>query len=212
MTATLIIIAHPDRQSLNHVMADRARTVLIEGGHDVVVRDLYAERFAPALAPEQFSPRLDPGRFLPMDEQAHAAGLGTVDPETASMQEAVRSADNLILQFPLWWWSLPAILKGWIDRVMSNGFAYGTADLAGRRAMLSVTAETKAARFTEASNPLEHIERGMLKFCGFEVLPSFVLAEVHSHPDRGIAVRIGDYERHLRTHMVVPTMSRARVS
>jgi NAD(P)H dehydrogenase (quinone) len=101
-------------------------------------------------------------------------------------QKKVLWADVLILQFPLWWFSLPAIIKGWVDRVFAMGFAYGggrvydTGVFKGKQAMLVLTTGGAASSYTsngrndELSKNLFHIEHGILFFTGFTVLPRFV--------------------------------------
>ena len=122
-----------------------------------------------------------------------AAGQGFIDPYWAfewerqvAAQEKLKAADLVILQFPLWWFGLPAMLKGWVDRVMTMGFAYGAGrrydqgGLKGRRAMLALTTGGPEASYTERgiNGPMERIlfpiQHGMLYFCGLEVLPPFV--------------------------------------
>jgi len=94
--------------------------------------------------------------------------------------------DLLILQYPMYWFSLPAILKGWVDRVMTTGFVYGvgmrneTGGLAGRRAMLSLTTGAPESRFMadglngDIELNLFPIQHGILRFVGFDVLPPFI--------------------------------------
>lgn len=143
--------------------------------------DLYADDFDPLIRPSHFPQRAVPERFEPMVEQAHQAKIGRVSADVARHQEALEWSNCVLLVFPLWWWSMPAIMKGWVDRVLSMDFAYGAKDLKGRIGMLCVTAETKAERFepSDGTNPLHHIERGILKFCGFAVAPSFVAADIY---------------------------------
>lgn len=137
-----------------------------------------------------------------MVEQAHQAATGFVTPDVAEHQAAVEWCDRLLLVFPLWWWSMPAILKGWVDRVFSTDFAYGARDLGGRKAMLCATAETKSERFapTDGNNPLHHIERGILKFCGFEVAPSFVAANIYEVADSDRRTMLGELEEWVALH------------
>src|SRR5947208_11348082 len=169
---TLVVLAHPEPQSFCAELARRASARLRSVG-EVRVIDLYGVDFDPVIRTTHFPQRASSDRFEPMVEQAHQSAAGAVTPDAAEHQSAVEWCDLLLVVFPLWWWSMPAMLKGWVDRVFSTGFAYGSQNLSGRIAMLCTTAETKAERFTstDGSNPLHHIERGILKFCGFEVAP-----------------------------------------
>lgn len=183
-------------------MAQAAVEGLISIGHHVQFLDLHAEEFDPVIRKQQFPVRTNPRRFEVMTEQAAQTARGDVPEDILLNQQRLIAADNLILQFPLWWWSLPAQLKGWIDRTLSAGFAYGEASLAGRSAMLTVTAETKAERFLAQGpdNPLHHIERGMLKFCGYTVRPAFVVADVYAIGEDGRKAKLAELREHVRTH------------
>jgi NAD(P)H dehydrogenase (quinone) len=160
--------------------------VLAGQGHDVVVSDLYAMNFDPIGGPRDFSAIQDRTFFKYQREQRNAAATGTFAPDVQAEVEKVRSADFLLLQFPLWWYSMPAILKGWIDRVFAMGFAYeagrahDSGPLTGRRAMVSVTTGGPGPSFAERafSPPIDdvlfHIQYGMLHFAGMQVLPPFI--------------------------------------
>ena len=86
--------------------------------------------------------------------------------------------------------------------MFSTDFAYGSRDLGGRKAMLCATAETKSERFapTDGNNPLHHIERGILKFCGFEVAPSFVAANIYEVADSDRRTMLGELEEWVARH------------
>ena len=199
---SLIVLAHPEPQSFCSEFARRAAARLQSAG-EVRILDLHAEDFDPVIRPSHFPRRASPERFEPMVEQAHQATTGAVTADVAEHQAAVRWCDRLLLVFPLWWWSMPAILKGWIDRVFSADFAYGAQDLGGRIAMLCTTAETKAERFepTDGRNPLHHIERGILKFCGFDVAPSFVAADIYDATDADRRKLLADFEASVARHL-----------
>jgi putative NADPH-quinone reductase len=120
----LLVFAHPEPRSLNGALRDVAIKGLQAQGHEVQMSDLYAERWKsevdradfPSLAPDQ---QLKPAAA---SKAAYAANALTEDVRTEI--EKLLWADALILQFPLWWFSMPAILKGWVDRVYASGFAY----------------------------------------------------------------------------------------
>ncbi|MBQ0820309.1 NAD(P)H-dependent oxidoreductase [Microvirga sp. HBU67558] len=182
----LIVYAHPEPASFTGALKDRAVEALIRAGHTVEVSDLYAERFDPVAGRHDFTSVVNPERFHYQSEQEHAARNGTFAPEIRREQERVSMADLLVLQFPLWWGGTPAILKGWIDRVLAYGFAYvdgtrfDTGLFKGRRALFSVTTGGTPQRFTkegvygEIGTVLYPVERLLLQYMGFEVLPPFV--------------------------------------
>jgi len=199
---SLIVTAHPEPNSYGGAMMRTIRSALVDAGREVRLLDLYAENFDPVVRQSQFPARKDPIYFETMAEQAHQSALDVVAADVRRSQDLLLWADELVLQFPLWWWSLPALMKGWIDRVLSMGFAYGGRDLAPRRAMVCVTAETSAEKFAVPADahPLQHIERGILKFCGFRVLPAFVIAGVWniSHSER--TAKLDELAAHIKRH------------
>jgi NAD(P)H dehydrogenase (quinone) len=105
----LVILAHPRQDSFTRRVAARYIETLEGNGHSVVLRDLYALGFNPVASAEDIS----------------AMRSGTIAPDVRVEMEHVRAADVLTFIAPVWWISTPAILKGWIDRVLVFGFAYG---------------------------------------------------------------------------------------
>jgi NAD(P)H dehydrogenase (quinone) len=104
----LVLFAHPRRDSFTGAIMDACCGGLEQAGHTVEVADLYREGFDPLLGPEDYAQF--EGRAMPDDVLAE--------------QARVQRAEALVLAFPVWWWSFPAVLKGWFDRVWSMGWAY----------------------------------------------------------------------------------------
>src|SRR4030042_992696 len=102
----LIILAHPNPDSFNHAIAHAATDALQEKNHTVVFHDLYAERFDPILTREELSKNHDVGDGI----RRHCRELA--------------ACDGLIVVHPNWWGQQPAILKGWIDRILIPDVAY----------------------------------------------------------------------------------------
>ncbi|WP_132252381.1 NAD(P)H-dependent oxidoreductase [Methylobacterium segetis] len=105
----LMIYCHPRADSFSAGLRDAARRGLEAGGHAVVLRDLYAEGFDPVLS--------DRERGCYYDERADRSGL-------ADHIAALRGAEALVFVYPTWWFGMPAMLKGWIDRVWLPGVAF----------------------------------------------------------------------------------------
>ncbi len=101
-----IILAHPNVGSFNHAIAEAAGSALVGSGHEVSFHDLYQEGFDPILPSEE----------IPKD--------GDVDPPIQKHCDEIASVDGIIIVHPNWWGMPPAILKGWIDRVIRPGVAY----------------------------------------------------------------------------------------
>ncbi|MGW6918368.1 NAD(P)H-dependent oxidoreductase [Kitasatospora sp. NPDC054939] len=185
----LVVSAHPESRSLNAALTDFAVEHLRAAGHEVRTSDLYAMKWKAGIDADDIpdhpaDERLD---VLAAHERATLAGRLTAD--VLAEQEKVAWADAVVLQFPLWWFSVPAILKGWFDRVFTNGFAHGPAvpppysegALGGRRALVSVTVGARESAFSDrgAHGPLADVlfpvQHGLLWFTGMQPLDPFAV-------------------------------------
>jgi len=177
----LVVLSHPEPSSFAAALARTGAQTL---GTEVV--DLYAEGFDPRLTAADFTERAVPGRLQPMDEQAHAARTGTFAPDVAAHVERLLAADLLVLVQPFWWFSLPAMAKGWIDRVFANGVAYyypgtpaWTGPLTANRALPIFTSSYEERDF--ASGRAGSVDAilypllwGTLAYTGMQVLQPYV--------------------------------------
>ncbi|MEU9843828.1 NAD(P)H-dependent oxidoreductase [Actinomadura sp. NPDC048032] len=180
----LIVHAHPEPRSFSTAQMTTAAQALREAGYRVDVLDLYADAWAPTLARDDF-PSVE-GHFKPQAEQMRAVREGTLDATVQAHLDRLLAADLLVLSFPMWWFSLPAILKGWVDRVFAMGAVFGgdhglfeNAALAGKQAMLLFTTGAPSEMFQPGVfGPMDdflfHIHRGMLEFVGYRVLDPVV--------------------------------------
>jgi NAD(P)H dehydrogenase (quinone) len=193
----LIVHAHEEPKSFNGALKDTAVRVLKDAGHTVEVSDLYAMKFNPVGGKHDFTTLADPDFFKYGVEQTKATEARTFAPDVVAEQEKLFRADFLIFQFPLWWFGLPAILKGWVDRVFAAGLTYGggrwysSGVLRGKRAMLSLTTGGPPTIYSprglngDIDTLLFPIQHGMLYFVGFDVLPPFVAwAVARSTPEQ----------------------------
>jgi NAD(P)H dehydrogenase (quinone) len=150
--------------------------------HTVVTSDLHRMRFDPVSDRRNFVSVKDAAYLKQQMEELHATETGGFAPEIEAELAKLEACDLMIWQFPLWWFSVPAILKGWVDRVFAMSRTYGggrvyeTGVFRGKRAMLSLTIggppETykKDGRNGDINAILRPIQRGMLEFVGFSVL------------------------------------------
>jgi NAD(P)H dehydrogenase (quinone) len=193
----LIVYAHEEPNSFNAAMKNVAIRTFEAQGHTVVVSDLYRMNFKAVADGSDFLERRDKHSLKRQQEEKSAVELGTLAHDILVEQEKLRVCDLLILQFPLWWFSMPAILKGWVDRVMSMGFAYGggqwydNGGLKGRKAMLAITTGgpdfmySPMGRNGDMEQILFPIQHGILYFCGFDVLPPFIAySPAHAKPEQ----------------------------
>lgn len=181
-----IVHAHPEPTSFSAALKDRAVETLTAAGHEVVVSDLYADGFVSEGGRHDFTDVADPARFDYQVEQKHAAATGTYVDQVAREQERLLWCDVLICQFPLWWFGVPAILKGWIDRTLGYGklydlgHRYATGMLQGRRALACLTTGGPERRFgpdgeyEDIGVYLKSVEFGVFEYLGFEVEDRFV--------------------------------------
>src|SRR5229473_3138426 len=109
----LIIYAHPEPKSMNGAMFSSAIDTLTNAGHEVKVSDLYAMQFNPVSDRANFTTVNDPVFFKQQLEEVYAAQLNGFAASIEEEQQKVEWCDLMIWQFPLWWFSVPAILKGW---------------------------------------------------------------------------------------------------
>jgi NAD(P)H dehydrogenase (quinone) len=174
-----LILAHPERQSFNGAMFDVAQETFKKQGHSVVTSDLYRMGFDPVSDRKNFTNEADPAYFKQQFEEAHATTHNGFAADVEAEMRKLEAADLMIWQFPLWWFGVPAILKGWVDRVFASGRTYGGGRFydkgvfAGRKAMVSVTTGGTFAEpaFDERAAAMLHpIHSGMLRFVGFDVL------------------------------------------
>ncbi|MFI5606281.1 NAD(P)H-dependent oxidoreductase [Amycolatopsis sp. NPDC051903] len=166
----LWLFAHPEPHSLGGALRDDGLATLRALGHGVCESDLYAMGWNPVV-----------------DE------IATTPPEVRAEQAKLTWADAVVVQFPLWWYGTPAILKGWFDRVFVKGYAYdvrgadgrtlryGEGALAGKRALVVVTAGSPAPALGPrgVNGPLADLlfglQHGTLFYTGMSVLPPYAV-------------------------------------
>jgi NAD(P)H dehydrogenase (quinone) len=158
----LVLLAHPWPGSFNHAIAGRARDALSRLGHSAVLRDLHAEGFDPV---------------MPAGELAG----GPPDASVAAHIAEIKAADGIVIVHPNWWGQPPALLKGWIDRVLRQGVAYEFPEGCGAEGVPVGLLKARAAVVFNTSNtppereqavfgdPLELMWRNcVFQFCGVE--------------------------------------------
>ena len=184
----LIVHAHPEPKSFNGAMTRVAVTALTAAGHEVEVSDLYDMRFDPVSDRRNFATTYDADFYRQQAEEAYAAAHDGFAADVQAEQDKLFRCDALIMQFPLWWFGLPAILKGWVDRVFaSGGRVYGGGKwydrgvFAGKRAMCAVTIGGPPPMYSEhglngpIASILFPINHGILYFTGFTVVEPFLV-------------------------------------
>lgn len=113
-----VVLAHPNPDSFAHELARRAVTGLTTAGHDVELVDLGAIGFRAAMSPDE--------------RTAYHGAHPVLDPQVQSQVDLVRSVDALVFVYPTWWSGLPAVLKGWLERVMVPGVGFRFDERSGK--------------------------------------------------------------------------------
>jgi NAD(P)H dehydrogenase (quinone) len=160
----LIILAHPNPESFNHAISKSIEERLVQEGHVVRVRDLYQLGFEPLLSLEEW--------------KRYESQAGETPEDVKTEQAEIQWANHLILIYPTWWWSPPAMMKGYLDRIFTPVFAF-EADVAGIRGKLqdkkvSIIQTTGAEESFIKENGMDESVRklmgiGIFGFCGMQV-------------------------------------------
>jgi NAD(P)H dehydrogenase (quinone) len=190
----LIVYCHPNPKSFSHAIQETAADASRAKGCDTVVRDLYAQGFDPVLKASDFE----------------AFRSGKIPADIAEEQKHVAWADLITFVYPIWWTGLPAVIKGYIDRVFSNGFAfsYGEAGpvglLKGKRAVLFTPMGTPNP-FYEQSGMLNALhltsDTGILAFCGLDVVHHEFFGGVPMSDDATRRGMLNQVRRSLEQHL-----------
>jgi NAD(P)H dehydrogenase (quinone) len=206
-----IVHAHPEPQSFCSALRWAATETLRAQGHEVRVSDLYADGFNPVASAADFGERKQPDYLVYALEQRHGFDSGTLAPDIQAEVAKLLWCDLLILNFPVFWFSVPAMLKGWIDRVLLSGLTYGglrfydRGGLVGKKAMATLTLGGRPHMFDgpgsihgPLDDMLKPLLRGTLAYTGLAVLPPFVGWHVPYVTTEQREQILYDYRQHLR--------------
>ncbi|WP_339852812.1 NAD(P)H oxidoreductase [Paenibacillus sp. FSL W7-1088] len=151
----LVVVSHPRKDSLTFQVADRFVQGLAEAGHGYEILDLHGIGFDPILRE--------------MDEPDYTQENQVFSPEVETEMKRLKKHDAVAFVFPLWWWHLPAMLKGYVDRVMNNGFAYGTNKLPHQQILwiaLSGVTEEQMHKRNYGQSIANLLNVGIADYCG----------------------------------------------
>lgn len=166
----LIVVAHPSADSYCHALAGRAEAGLLAAGHEVVVLDLYARGVSVAMTKEE--------------REAYHSDSPIVDPVISEHAALVQRAEALVFVYPTWWSGLPAILKGWLERVMVPGVGFVLDErtnkvrpgLGQMRRLVGITTYGSPRRYVRLvnDNGRRIITRALRMSCGLRVRASWL--------------------------------------
>jgi NAD(P)H dehydrogenase (quinone) len=187
MKKVLIIHAHPEPESFCASLKNTAVDYFNSTGAEVKVSDLYNMHFNPVGGKSDFIQLSNPDYFKYQAEQVFAVQNNFIEEHLKLEMDKLEWCDTLIFNFPIWWFGLPAILKGWVDRVFAMGFVYGagkgvydSGSFKDKTAFLTFTsggpevAYGKSGKNGELESILFPIHHGMFYFAGMTVLPPFI--------------------------------------
>jgi len=184
----LIVYAHPNSGSLNHFFKQTVLESLQESGEEIAVRDLNEINFNPVLSLEDMN----------------GQRMGTVADDVQTEQDFITWADRIIFIYPIWWTGMPAIMKGYIDRVFSYGFAYRYDQgvqkglLTGKKTII-INSHGKSNAEYEAMGMDKALiltsDTGIFTYSGLEIQQHFYFDKA----DRASADNISDWESQIQT-------------
>ncbi len=214
----LVVHAHYEPRSFSAALKDAAVEALSAAGHRVQVSDLYAMGWNPVASAADFGQRKNPDYCVYALEQRHGVETGTLAADVLAEIRKIQWCDLLILNFPLFWFSTPAILKGWMDRVFVSGLFYGgkrfydRGGMRGKKALVSLTLGGQPHMFGpqgihgELEAMLRPLLRGSLAYAGFEVLRPFVAYHVPYISDEARGGILSAYRRYLGDLPAIPAL------
>jgi NAD(P)H dehydrogenase (quinone) len=189
---SLVVVAHPDPESLTHGLGCEVIAALSGDGRSAELVDLAAEDFDP--------------RFTTAD-LLHYRGEGPTPPDVVREQARLDRAQQLVLVFPVYWWSMPALLKGWIDRVFINGWAFEYSP-GGRLVpkLNQLSAHLLAVAGGDADGYERHgytnalrtqIEHGIFGFCGASIASTHIVYDSETTPVEMLAAEVNSTVEHI---------------
>ncbi|SMN17825.1 similar to Kazachstania africana KAFR_0B05180 hypothetical protein [Maudiozyma saulgeensis] len=201
----LVVFAHPEERSFNKSLLDSYVKHLESQGNEVKVSDLYKQNFKAVVDRDDFL-NLDKDARLQVASASYGAfAAKQLTPDVVDEMDKLVWADTIVFHFPIWWFGMPAILKGWVDRVFACGFAYGTGEytatrfgdrygegiFAGKKAFVVTTCGGSVEQYSDRgiNGPIDHvlftINHGLLFYTGCEVLPAIVIHRTDGRKEEG---------------------------
>lgn len=188
----LLVYAQPESSSLTHHLVREAEKFFSQKTYSISHSDLYAMDWKAVMDDSDFINRKDKSRLSFIQESGHAYFTKTLTKDIQAEHEKLINADAVIFIFPLWWYSMPAIMKGWIDRVWTYGLAYGYKNAGnrhrygegafqGKRALLAINIGGAEVEYSsrgingKLEDILFPITHGTLFYTGMTVLPTFAI-------------------------------------
>ena len=190
----LVVYAHQEPTSLTASLKNIGLSILSSQGHTVIESDLYGSGFHPVAGKYDFNTLTGAHYNYMLEQQASAKNDWAFAPDIVSEMQKVKEAEMIIFYTPVWWHSVPAILKGWFDRVLAMGFAcdsgkiYDEGLLRGKRVLLCAVAGNPEDIYQPLNKHratlkqmLHPIHQGIFSFCGMDVMEPFIVYSSMNH-------------------------------
>lgn len=207
----LLLSAHDDPKSYGSALFNTALGVFERGDNNVNVTELYAQGFNPVASKLDFQTASSTHANY-MFEQQRTINTGThFSPDIQVEMEKLKMSDLTIMHFPLWWGAPPAILKGWLDRILAMGFAwsgdarYQQGLMKGKEVLVVVTVGDPASYYSadgmHRASVVQHLYsllHNTLAFCGFDVLKPYIIANTTAASSEELDAQLQEYQRFLQ--------------
>lgn len=208
-----IVYAHHEPGSFTATLKNVTASVLIGAGHQVTETDLYGLGWQPTAGKIDFTTSSSGTTNYQTEQKKSVLNNWSLSPDITGEFARLKEADNVIFHFPVWWSGVPAILKGWFDRVLVMGAAwdehgqvYDKGLLRGKQALVvTTTGELQSAYSNEGifkaslNDMLRPVLHGTLAFCGLDVLQPHVIYGVNLLDDAQRAAAIESYQAFIAT-------------
>lgn len=205
-----MVTAHDDPKSYVASLHNSALSVLERAGHTVVNSELYVQKFNPVTSSLDFNTSSGAHADY-MYEQQRAINTGSgFSPDIQAEMDKVKSADLIILNFPLWWGGPPAILKGWLDKVLAMGFAWNADSkyqqglMRGKKVLVTLAVGDPESFYgpngmhrASVQQHLYGLLHSTLAYCGFDVLSPFVVMNTTAAAPEELASSLEQYSKFL---------------
>ena len=196
-----IVTAHPEVKSFNYALRNCALELLEGTGINVRVSDLYQMPFSPVAGTTDFISYTPEQPLQLMKAQLANATYGGYKSDISEEQAKLVWADLVLFQFPIWWGTYPAILKGWIERVLTYGFAYGNQkELPSKSTMFIVTTGGVRDEKEEKSykERIDKMAKDVFGFMGWEIHMPFIVNGPTYLSEEDRLLTLNKYNNYLR--------------
>lgn len=205
-----LIHADENQNSFSSIMGKRVVRASIQYKHAIVSSDLYEMKFIAVPSKNDFTALKNTENYEYQKEQENAALKGLFSEDIQNEMDKIERSDLLIFTFPLKWFSMPSILKGWIDRVLAFGYSYGGSQgtqekgkFVGKKVMLAISANDPTEMYSQEAQSqylkqgLDLINHQIFAYNGFSIIDPYVIHQSIEMNDQTKEDELNKFEKHL---------------